>query len=143
MGSHFCPRPISLGSRFTEGLVEKIGGALRFFPLFRGVLRGGGDRRVLGVRRCSEHEVVCELLRDPRRAALRGREPGSALRAGFNSGVALSFTARCLPTGDPLLYRAHVLDVARVLVFARGAQSNGAKWFAVAVRLLPTKTALG
>jgi hypothetical protein len=40
---------------------------------------------VLDRRRCSEHDVVGELLRDARRAALRGREPGSALRAGFNS----------------------------------------------------------
>jgi hypothetical protein len=67
------------------GLVEMIDGAFYILPLFRGALRLVGDRRVLDRWRCSEHEVVRELLRDARRAALRGREPGVALRAGFNS----------------------------------------------------------
>jgi hypothetical protein len=61
------------------------GEAFFFLPLFRGVLRIAGDLRVLDRRRCSEHDVVGERLRDARRAALRGREPGSALRVGFNS----------------------------------------------------------
>jgi hypothetical protein len=74
---------------------------------------------------------------------MRGREPGSALRVGFNSGVALSFTARRVPTGDPLLHRTHVVDVARVVVVAREGQSTGAKWLAAAVPLLPTEMALG
>jgi hypothetical protein len=98
--------------------------------------------RVIG-EPCSEHEVARELPRDARRAALRGREPGSALRVGFNSDVALSFTARRLPTTDPLLHRAHVVEVARVVGVARDAQSKGPKWIASAVRLPPTETALG
>ena len=61
------------------------GEAFFFLPLFRGALRRLADPRVLGGRRCSEHEVAREWLRDARRAALRGREPGSALRVGFNS----------------------------------------------------------
>lgn len=101
------------------------------------------DRRARDRVRCSEHELARERLRDGRRSALRGREPGTALRVGFNSGVALSFTARRFPTGDPLLHRTHVVDVARVLVFARGAQSNGAKWPVAAMSLRPTETALG
>jgi hypothetical protein len=119
------------------------GEAFFLLRLLRGALRIAGDRRVLGGRRCSEHEVARELLRDSRRAALRAREPGSALRVGFNSDVALSFTARCLPTSDPLLHSTHVVDVAGVVVVARDAQSTGAKWIAAAVRLLPTEMALG
>lgn len=38
------------------------GEALFLFPLFRGVLRLGGDRRVLARARCSEHEVVRDML---------------------------------------------------------------------------------
>ena len=61
------------------------GEAFFFLPLFREALREVGDRRARDRERCSEHEVARELLRGAQRAALRGREPGSALRAGFNS----------------------------------------------------------
>lgn len=132
-----------MGFWFTKGLVETIGEALRFLPLFRGVLRLLGDRRMVDRARCSEHEVACELLRDGRRAALSAGEPDTALRVGFNSGVALSFTARGLPIGDLLLHSTHVVDVAGVLVVAGDVQSCGAEWIASAVRLLPTETALG
>lgn len=61
------------------------GEAFFIFLCFRGVLRLGRDRVVLGRARCSEHEVARELLRNARRAALRAREPDSALGVGFSS----------------------------------------------------------
>ena len=38
------------------------GEALFFFPLFRRVLRLGGDRMLLRRARCSEQEVIRDLL---------------------------------------------------------------------------------
>ena len=60
------------------------GEALFFFPLFRGGLRRGGDRRVLARARCSEHEVVRELPIEPEESRVWGSEPGRALGAAFN-----------------------------------------------------------
>jgi hypothetical protein len=51
-----------LGRRFTEGLIGMTGEALFFFPLFRGVFRLVGDRVELERARCSEHEVVRDVL---------------------------------------------------------------------------------
>ena len=61
------------------------GEALFFFALFRGVLRLGGDRRVLGGHGCSEHEVVCKLLIELAESRVWGSEPGRALGREFNS----------------------------------------------------------
>lgn len=61
------------------------GEALFFFPCFRGVLRFGGDRVVLPRARCSEHEVVRELLIERAESHVWGSEPGRTLRAAFNS----------------------------------------------------------
>jgi hypothetical protein len=61
------------------------GEALFFFPLFRGVLRAGGDRVVLRRARCSEHEVVRDVLITVAESRVWGSEPGSALRVAFNS----------------------------------------------------------
>lgn len=61
------------------------GEALFFFPCFRGVLRLGGDRVVLERARCSEHEVVRDVLVTVAESRVWGSEPGSALGAAFNS----------------------------------------------------------
>ena len=61
------------------------GEALFFFPCFRGVLRLGGDRVVLERARCSEHEVVGDVLIGVAESRVWGSEPGSALRAAFSS----------------------------------------------------------
>ncbi len=61
------------------------GEALFFFPCFRGVLRVGGDRAVLRRARCSEHEVVADVLIEHAESRVWGSEPGRALRAAFNS----------------------------------------------------------
>lgn len=61
------------------------GEALFFFPLFRRVLRHLGDRRALGGRYCSEHEVVGDVLMRVAESRLWGPEPGSALRVAFSS----------------------------------------------------------
>ena len=61
------------------------GEALFFFPLFRRVLWLVGDRVVLERARCSEHEVVGEVLIAAFESRVWGSEPGSALRAAFNS----------------------------------------------------------
>jgi len=73
-----------LGRRFTEGLIGMTGEALFFFPCFRGVLRFGGDRRVLAPPRCSEHEVVSDGRIGVVESRVWGSEPGRALRAAFN-----------------------------------------------------------
>ena len=75
----------SLGRRFTEGLIGMTGEALFFFPCFRGALRGGGDRRVLGRARYSEHAVVGDVLITVAESRVWGSEPGRALGAAFNS----------------------------------------------------------
>ena len=61
------------------------GEALFFFPCFRGVLRLDGDRVVLERARCSEHEVVGDVLFAVAESRVWGSEPGRALRAAFNS----------------------------------------------------------
>jgi hypothetical protein len=61
------------------------GEALFFFPLFRRVLRHLGDRVVLERARCSEHEVVGDVLIGVAESRVRGSEPGRALWAAFNS----------------------------------------------------------
>jgi len=73
-----------LGRRFTEGLIGMTGEALFFFPLFRRVLRRGGDLVVLERARCSEHEVVRDVLITLAESRVWGSEPGRALRAAFN-----------------------------------------------------------
>jgi hypothetical protein len=60
------------------------GEALFFFPLFRRVLRRLGDRRVLERARCSEHEVVGDVLIAVAESRVWGSEPGRALWAVFN-----------------------------------------------------------
>ncbi len=61
------------------------GEALFFFPCFRGVLRHLGDRVPLERARCSEHEVVRDVLIAPAESRVWGSEPGRALGAAFNS----------------------------------------------------------
>jgi len=61
------------------------GEALFLLPLFRGVLRRLGDRVVLWRARCSEHEVVGDVLIEPAESRVWGPEPGRALGAVFNS----------------------------------------------------------
>jgi hypothetical protein len=61
------------------------GEALFFLSLFRGGLRLGGDRVTLKRARCSEHEVVREVLIERAESRVWGSEPGRALRAAFNS----------------------------------------------------------
>lgn len=61
------------------------GEALFFFPVFRGVLRIGGDRVVPERARCSEHEVVGDVLITVAESRVWGSEPGWALRAALNS----------------------------------------------------------
>ena len=74
-----------MGRRFTEGLIGMTGEALFFFPLFRGVLCVGGDRVALARARCSEHEVVRDVLIGVAESRVWGSEPGRALWAAFNS----------------------------------------------------------
>ena len=61
------------------------GEALFFFPLFRGVLRLGGDRVVLERARCSEHDVARDVLITAAESRIWGSEPGKALWSEFNS----------------------------------------------------------
>lgn len=61
------------------------GEALFFFPLFRGILRVGGDRVVLERARCSEHEVAGDVPIAVAESRVWGSEPGRALRAALNS----------------------------------------------------------
>ncbi len=61
------------------------GEALFFFPLFRRVLRVDGDRVVLERARCSEHEVLGDVLIAVAESRVWGSEPARALRATFNS----------------------------------------------------------
>ncbi len=61
------------------------GEAFFFLPCFRGVLRHLGDRVVLARARGSEHEVVRDVLIELAESRVWGSEPGSALRAAFNS----------------------------------------------------------
>jgi hypothetical protein len=75
----------SLGARQIEGLIGMTGEALFCFPLFRGVLRHLGDRRVLGRARCSEHKVGVDTLIGVAESRIWGSEPGRALRAAFSS----------------------------------------------------------
>ncbi len=60
------------------------GEALFFFPLFRGVLRHLGDRVALERARCSEHDVVGDVLIAAFESRVWGSESGRALRAAFN-----------------------------------------------------------
>lgn len=60
------------------------GEALFFFPLFRRVLRLGGDRMLLRRARCSEHEVVRNVLITVAESRVWGSEPGRALWPAFN-----------------------------------------------------------
>ena len=61
------------------------GEALFFFPLFRGVLRLGGDRRALERARCSEHEVFRDVLIGVAESRVWGSDRGTALWSEFNS----------------------------------------------------------
>jgi hypothetical protein len=61
------------------------GEAFFFLPLFRRVLRLGGDRRALERARGSEHDVVRDMLITVAESRVWGSEPGTALRAAFNS----------------------------------------------------------
>ena len=61
------------------------GEALFFFPLFRRVLRRLDDRVALRRARCSEHEVVGDVLIGVAESRVWGPEPGRALGAAFNS----------------------------------------------------------
>ena len=61
------------------------GEALFFFPLFRGVLRLGGERVVLRRAPCSEHEVLGDVPICVAESRVWGSEPGRALGREFNS----------------------------------------------------------
>ncbi len=118
------------------------GEALLFFPCFRGVLRVDGDRRVVARPRRSEHEVARDVLLAVAESRVWGSEPGRALRVALNSSRLWALRLGPLPTRHPLLHSTHVVDVARVVVVARGAQSTGAKWLGDAMWSLPIKPAL-
>ena len=58
----FLPKANHLGQKVYGRPHRDDRRGLFFFPCFRGVLRLGGDRRVLERARCSEHEVIREVL---------------------------------------------------------------------------------
>lgn len=61
------------------------GEALFFFPCFCGVLPHLAARRVVERTRCSEHEVVANVLITLAESRVWGSEPGRALRPAFHS----------------------------------------------------------
>ena len=81
----FLPKANHLGRQVNRGPHRDDRRGPLLFALFRRVLRLVGDRRALERARCSEHEVVGDVLIEPAESRVWGSEPGRALWAAFNS----------------------------------------------------------